>query len=423
MVRLEGAAGIGDVELAEGHAAAEFFVGLAEAERLAEGGEAGLEVGDRLRSEVVVEIRREERAVDVALLKAAVDFEGLLLGSAARVAGDERRGEPSNSGSGANGVLVGKYGHGGTVIDEDFIVRGEAGDLARVLDGAMALAIADFDAEAVFSALSVFQLDLGKHLLVALGGENRLSNKALVPEGEVVGGHGELAGGEHPACAFFWRGTQRPESVAIVGGGVGRHELVRVGVPDGGHAQGAEDMLGEKLKERLAGDDLNDAAGDDVVGVRVLPLCAGIEVERLLGPGVEDLLRGGGLEHGGHDVVLGPVVLIAGGVRENLADCDFVAAGEAGDVLADRVVEGEFFLLLEHEDCGGRELLGDGADGIAHGGRGGDGGSGVRCEAREAVGVGVNELAVLDDGDGGGRDAGGFEDLRGDAIDTRAEVG
>ena len=37
------------------------------------------------------------------------------------------------------------------------------------------------------------------------------------------------------------------------------------------------------------------------------------------------------------------------------------------------------------------------------------------------VSVGVNELAMLDDGDGCGGNAGLLEDLRGDAIDTNAE--
>ena len=116
----------------------------------------------------------------------------------------------------------------------------------------------------------------------------------------------------------------------------------------------------------MAGDLLDDAAGDDEVGVGVLPLGSGLEVERLFSPGIEDLLGGFGDEHGGHDVVLGPVVLIAGGVGEDLADGDFVAAGEAGDVLADRVVEGELAFCLEEQDGGGGELLGDGADGVAH---------------------------------------------------------
>ena len=56
-----------------------------------------------------------------------------------------------------------------------------------------------------------------------------------------------------------------------------------------------------------------------------------------------------GLHHGGHEVVLGPVVLIAGGVGEDFADGDFVAVGEAGEIFADGVVEGELALLLQEE--------------------------------------------------------------------------
>jgi len=82
----------------------------------------------------------------------------LLLRSGERVAGDERRGELGDGGGGADRVLVGEDGYGRAVIDENFIVGDEAGDFARVLDGAMAVAIADIDAEAVFGALSVFQL-------------------------------------------------------------------------------------------------------------------------------------------------------------------------------------------------------------------------------------------------------------------------
>ena len=111
-------------------------------------------------------------------------------------------------------------------------------------------------------------------------------------------GHGQLAGGEHPAAALLGREAQGAEGVAIVGRGVGLGELGLVGVPDGGHAEGAEDALGEEVEERLAGDDFDDAAGDDVVGVGVLPLRAGLEVEGLFGPGVEDLLRGVGCSMG-----------------------------------------------------------------------------------------------------------------------------
>ena len=170
-------------------------------------------------------------------------------------------------------------------------------------------------------------------------------------------GHGQLAGGEHPAAAFFWRGAQRAQGVAIVCRGVGLREAVLVGVPDGGHAEGAEDALGEEVEERLAGDDLDDAAGDDVVGVGVLPLGAGLEVERLFGPDVEDVLSDGGLDERRHHVVLGPVILIAGGVGENLADGHFIAVREAGNIFSDGIVEREFSLLLEQQNGCRSELL------------------------------------------------------------------
>src|ERR1700691_2007374 len=105
---LEAAPRIRDGELTEGHAATKFFAGLAEAERLAERGETGLEVGDGLRREVVAEVGREERAVEAALLESAVNVEGLLLGSAERIAGDKRRGEVGDGGGRADGVLIGE---------------------------------------------------------------------------------------------------------------------------------------------------------------------------------------------------------------------------------------------------------------------------------------------------------------------------
>ena len=108
---------------------------------------------------------------------------------------------------------------------------------------------------------------------------------------------------------------------------------------------------------------------------------------------------------------------------EDLADGHFAAAGKAGDVLADCVVKGELAVFLEQQDGGGGELLGDGADGVAHLGRGGDGGGGWGGETGAAVGVGVDELAGLNHGDRGGGDAGLFENLGGDAVDSILEGG
>ena len=97
------------------------------------------------------------------------------------------------------------------------------------------------------------------------------------------------------------------------------------------------------------------------------------------------------------------------------ADGDFVAAGQAGNVLADWVVERELALLLQQQDGGGGELLGDGPDGVAHVGGGGS----WRIETRFAVCMCVDQLATFDDGDGCGGDAGLFEDVVRDFIDAR----
>jgi hypothetical protein len=108
--------GVDDVEGAEGHAAAELGVGLVEGERLAEGGETGLKIGNGLGREVVAEIGSEQAAVDVALLQAAVDCEGLLLLGRGRVGGDDGRGEMRDGLGCADGVLIGEDDYGGAIV-------------------------------------------------------------------------------------------------------------------------------------------------------------------------------------------------------------------------------------------------------------------------------------------------------------------
>ena len=99
------------------------------------------------------------------------------------------------------------------------------------------------------------------------------------------------------------------------------------------------------------------------------------------------------------------------------------AAGEAGNVFADGIVEAQLALLLKHENCGRRKLFGNRSDGVAHLRRGRDWPIRIRRETRETVGVGVDQLAVLDDCDRCGGNAGSFEDLLGDVVDTAAQVG
>ncbi len=97
-----------------------------------------------------------------------------------------------------------------------------------------------------------------------------------------MSGHGQFAGGEHPAAALLGRGTQRSQRIAIVGGGIGPGGFSSSEFHTDFMSQRTEDVLGEEIHELFAADFFDDEAGDDVVGVGVLPLRAGIEVERLL---------------------------------------------------------------------------------------------------------------------------------------------
>ena len=94
-----------------------------------------------------------------------------------------------------------------------------------MFDGAVTVSVPDLHAEAVVGALAVLELDLGEHLFVALRLEDGLGDQALIPEGQIVGGHGELTGSKHPASALLRGNAQWAESVTIVGCGVGLGEL------------------------------------------------------------------------------------------------------------------------------------------------------------------------------------------------------
>ena len=118
-----------------------------------------------------------------------------------------------------------------------------------------------------------------------------------------------------------------------------------------------KNVLFEELHQRLAADHLHDASRDHEVCVRILPLCAGIEIQRFLRPHIQDVLTGGGLEHGRHQIVFRPVILIAGGVGEQHVNRDIVRARQIGQILRDLVVKRELALLLQQQNRGCRELL------------------------------------------------------------------
>ncbi len=68
-------------------------------------------------------------------------------------------------------------------------------------------------------------------------------------------------------------------------------------------------------------------------------------------------MRGLGLYHRGHQVIFGPVILIARCVGEDFANRYLVAARQPRHVLAHGIIEMELALLLQQQDGGGVNCL------------------------------------------------------------------
>src|SRR5690606_27525825 len=154
------------------------------------------------------------------------------------------------------------------------------------------------------------------------------------------------------------RGADRRggQSGVVGEGGAGQVERVEDAAPDDGVVRPARDRLDE-------------AAGHDVVGVRVAEVGAGREV-RVVAKGLGEELVGRVRGEAGvtAPAVGGPavtlhVVVQPAGVVEHLAHGDGVAAGhDAGEVPLDGCVEVDAALVDELEDRGRDEGLRDAAD-------------------------------------------------------------
>ncbi len=101
-------------------------------------------------------------------------------------------------------------------------------------------------------------------------------------------------------------------------------------------------------------------------------------------------------------------------MAEQLADRDAVSAGDAGDVFRDGVVEAELAFVLQQQDRGGGELLGDRGDLVGEVGVGG----GDRFGGF-AVCLGEHDPATADHGDRGGWHAGIAERVGHQRVDLR----
>ena len=159
-----------------------------------------------------------------------------------------------------------------------------------------------------------------------------LHKKRNVPARQIRRRHAQLAGREHPADALAHGHARRSQRVPRVGGGVAR---VRRGVAiaRAAHAQRLEKMLRQKIEQRPPRDLLQNRARQHVVRVAVLPARARIEVQWLPARPVLENRRGRGrLCLLRNHVILRRIVLVAGGVREQLANGDLAGARDSGNI-------------------------------------------------------------------------------------------
>ena len=204
----------------------------------------------------------------------------------------------------------------------------------------------------------------------------------------------------------------------VVGGEAGGVADAEAGVA---HAERLEDALVEERGEGLAGDDLHQAA-EHVGGDGVVPLIAGLGQEGKGGEAGDHLgeravvgleIDGAGAVQRVHQGGLHEAVGQAGGVGEEVTPGDGAPGGfqlqlqrvaadghghvrELGEEVADRVVELEQALLVEHHDGQARERLGHGVDadnGVRRHGRAGG-------EVGQPGGALVGDPAAAGQGDG-----------------------
>ena len=184
-----------------------------------------------------------------------------------------------------------------------------------MLNVGAAIALAQENSQSVTATDTVLEQHRLEHLRIGSRGEQRTIHQADVPKGQVVRRHGELSGCKHPARTFLGRWALGTEGVALIAGGIRGRQPGGIRVVDVVHAQRQEDTFLQQVDQRNAAYLLDDSTRNDKVGVGILPLRAGVEIQGSFSPYIQDVLRGCGNHHGGHHVVFRPVILIAGSVR------------------------------------------------------------------------------------------------------------
>ena len=150
--------------------------------------------------------------------------------------------------------------------------------------------------------------------MIGRGFHQFLIDDRNVPLCQVFHGHGQFACRKEPAASYLGRRTRRAERITQVTDWICVEELGPINVGDAFHVEGRKYLFLQKLQQRFATGLFDDESGDDIIRVAVLPLRAGLKIERLARPSVQNPFCRDWLQHIGHHVVLRPEVLIAGGV-------------------------------------------------------------------------------------------------------------
>ncbi len=165
------------------------------------------------------------------------------------------------------------------------------------------------------------------------------------------------------------------------------------------HVQRGKDLLLQELQQWLPGHLLDNGRRQNVPGIGVLPVGAGLEVERPAGPLIENGFDRSGMQHLRGHKILRPEITQSRSVGQHLAHGHFGRIAQVGKPLSRRVVEGQFTLLDQQQHGRRGELFRHRVDGVTRGGCGG----GRGCESCLAVGMRVGNYAILYHRDGGGR--------------------
>jgi len=168
-----------------------------------------------------------------------------------------------------------------------------------MLDGALSEFLPHIHTQAIARSQTVLEHDFLFHLRIRGRPEDGLIDHADIPLGQIFRRHGQFARGKQPALTLFRGQSRRSERIAEIAGRVGFGEAVLVDVHDALHPQWREDVLAQKLQQRLAARLLYNQSRDYEIGVAVLPLGSRIKIERLARPLVENLVRGDRLQHEG----------------------------------------------------------------------------------------------------------------------------